>query len=189
MRCSALRGINYLARRERLWATKMRSAARSSVDNSVFSFNYFGEPGGVEPATTALRVRRGRPDLRFYAQKTGLLCVCDCTGLHWMSDFRYQTWYQTKPVRNWAKLRVHRNAELRISGSNVLEERSSAYPAWYRRAGKEYWLCRPRLAKRGPGRRGSERMLFRPPLVIRRGLPKEERRGIRLSRQIPLFAN
>ena len=51
---------------------------------------------GLEPATTALKVRVRLRNLRVRAQKTGLFRVRECTGLHWMFDFRYQTRYQTK---------------------------------------------------------------------------------------------
>ena len=57
---------------------------------------------GLEPATTALKVRCRLLDLQFRAQNNGLLHVRECTGLHRMFDLRYQTRYQTNTIRNWA---------------------------------------------------------------------------------------
>ena len=56
---------------------------------------------GLEPATTALKVRRRLLNLQARAQNNGLLHVRECTGLHRMFDLRYQTWYQTNTIRNW----------------------------------------------------------------------------------------
>jgi hypothetical protein len=50
---------------------------------------------GLEPATTALKVRCRFACLLFHAQNTGVWQVRECTGLHRMPALRYQTWCQT----------------------------------------------------------------------------------------------
>jgi len=64
---------------------------RIEIDN-LCGVNCLVSRAGLEPATTALKVRRGGPDLRFHAQNTGVSRVRPCTGLHRVLDIRYQTW-------------------------------------------------------------------------------------------------
>ncbi len=75
-----------------------------------------------------------------------------------------------------AKLQWYRHT------SKAASRYANRRPGWQR-----ILASAPRVAKRVPGQRG--RGHVRASLLIRRGLPGEERRGIGLRRQIPLIDN
>ena len=83
-------------------AKKMQSQMQSQTKNNTTMasnlLNIMVSRAGLEPATTALKVRRRLLNLQFRAENNGLWLVRECTGLHRMFDLRYQTWYQTNTI-------------------------------------------------------------------------------------------
>jgi hypothetical protein len=91
-----------LTRREKKIATKQHKRAKMMQSQSHFALMHLPKllkimvsRAGLEPATTALKVRRVRHDLRFHAQNTSVWQVPDCSGMHRMFVIRYQTRCQT----------------------------------------------------------------------------------------------
>ena len=63
--------------------------------NKLYIFNNLVSRAGLEPATTALKVRRRFTCVLLHAGNTGVFWLHWCTDLHRMLAFRYQSRCQT----------------------------------------------------------------------------------------------